>query len=282
LLKAEVLQGPPPSRSLPAGITKVSEIRHYRVTRVGNSGVDFTITLPYGLDDGVSDPANLTIVKDNGSNAWVDIGGTPSGPAPGRIMSGVFNGFSDFVLANKTGGTNPLPVTWLEFKAEAVQADARLEWQTANESNCQSYEVERSTDGTRFALIGDATCRNLAAPQTYRYTDINPGKGTFYYRLKQVDKDGKFEYSAVRKVSFGEDAIIKVYPNPVRDVMQMASVPGNSDIRLFDATGRLVLQTRSAQPVTQMQVGHLSSGIYELMITTITGERFVQRIQILR
>nr|MCU0388594.1 T9SS type A sorting domain-containing protein [Chitinophagaceae bacterium] len=143
-------------------------------------------------------------------------------------------------------------------------------------------EVERSTDGTRFALIGDATCRNLAAPQTYRFTDMNPGKGTFYYRLKQVDKDGKFEYSAVRKVSFGEDAIIKVYPNPVRDVMQMASVPGNSDIRLFDATGRLVLQTRSAQPVTQMQVGHLSSGIYELMITTITGERFVQRIQILR
>lgn len=276
-------EGAPPARTLPPGISKVSELRFYRITRTGTpNAFDFVITLPYREDDGVTEPNSLTIAKDNGAGAWQDIGGTPTGPVPGTIESNLFGNFSDFVLANKTGGLNPLPVTWVEFKATSIQADAHLEWQTTNEYNCKTYEVERSNNGSSFTKIGETHCRNLSSQQTYRHTDVNPGKGTFYYRLKQTDKDGKFEYSAVRKVSFGEDAVIRVYPNPVRGLMQMANVPGNSDIRLYDATGRLVLQSRHAQPVTQLQVGHLAQGIYEVLITTVTGERFMQKVQILR
>jgi hypothetical protein len=282
LFKAEVMSGPPPVRTLPPGLTKVSEVRYYRVTRTGNSGTDFSIALPYGTDDGVTDPSNLTIAKDNGAGAWIDIGGTPSGAAPGGIQSNVFNGFSDFVLANKTGGANPLPVTWLSFEATAINADAHLDWATSHEQRCAAYEVERSRDGVQFSNIGNEKCNNTLSQQSYGFVDANPGKGTFYYRIKQVDTDGKFEYSPVRKLSFGTTGKISIYPNPSRDRIMIAEIPGNSDIRLFDAGGRMVMQTRNAQPFAQLQVGHLPAGIYQLAVTTITGERVVEKVQIIK
>jgi hypothetical protein len=279
---AEVIEGAPPARTLPDGINKVSELRFYRITRNGNSGTDFRVTLPYLGDDGVNDPANLTILKDNGAGAWLNIGGTVSGPVPGIIQSDKFNGFSDFVLANKTGGSNPLPVNWVSFTAMRVQADAKLEWQTARERSCNNYGVERSSDGINFREIGNEVCRNSQAQQTYRYLDLSPGKGTFYYRLRQVDTDGKFEYSPVRKVSFGEESGFLVYPNPARGQLQIANISTNADIRLYDVSGRMVMQLRSGQPFTTLQIGHLPSGIYELLITASDGERTVRKVQIIQ
>jgi hypothetical protein len=212
------------------------------------------------------------------------VGGTAPGcSSPGiqgyYFVDDVFIGEID-ETAGVTCGT--LPVTWLNFDAKRINADAHLNWRTAQESRCSLYEVERSTDGTNYQKIGQQICRNSQAAQNYNYVDVNPGKGIFYYRLRQVDTDGKFEYSAVRKVSFGLDGEIRVFPNPAREVVQITNLPGNSDIRLIDASGRMVLQSRSGQAFTTLQVGHLPSGLYELLITTSTGERKVQKVQILK
>jgi hypothetical protein len=226
---------------------------------------------------------NLTIESLEDISGGVTGGTHPGCSSPGinsyYFIDDVFVGEID-ETASAACGT--LPVTWLSFTATPKQADAQLEWKTTNENNCKSYEVERSRDGSIFTRIGEADCRNQPTPQMYQYTDLNPGKGTFYYRLKQVDTDGKFEYSVVRKVSFGEDANIKVYPNPVSDLLQIINVPVNSEIRLYDASGRLVMQTRSAQTFNQLKVGHLTAGIYQLSITTITGERVIEKVQIMR
>jgi hypothetical protein len=212
------------------------------------------------------------------------LGGTAPGcGGPGiqgyYFIDDVFVGEVD-ETAGATCGT--LPVTWLSFSANKVNADAHLEWRTAQEQRCSLYEVERSSDGVNYQKVGQLLCRNSQAAQYYNYVDANPGKGSFYYRLRQVDTDGKFEYSAVRKVSFGQDGEMRVYPNPARDVLQIVNLPGNSDIRLYDAGGRMVFQSRNAQPFTTLQVGHLPSGLYELLITTNTGERRVQKVQIMK
>ncbi|HMP87803.1 MAG TPA: T9SS type A sorting domain-containing protein, partial [Lacibacter sp.] len=107
-ITAEIVPGPPPSRSFPSGINAVSQVRHYRFLRTGNNGTSYRVVLPYGTDDGVTDPVNLTIARGEGAGAWEDITGTASGPAPGTIQSAAFSGFGDFVLANKTGGGNGL------------------------------------------------------------------------------------------------------------------------------------------------------------------------------
>ena len=280
---AEVMEGPPPLRNLPDGITKVSELRYFRITRSGNVGSDFNLTLPFLPDDGVTDPENLTIAKDNGAGAWVNIGGTPTVMLPGNgvIQSDEFNGFSDFVLANKTGGNNPLPVVWKDFRATAVMADARLEWSTSRERLCRWFELERSTDGTAFRKIGQEMCHNQSSAQLYSYLDKTPGKGIFYYRIKQVDMDGRFDYSMVRKVVFGENGDISAYPNPANAVVWLANLPTNSDIRMFDASGRMVLQTNKSGPQCFLTVAHIPTGIYQILVTSVTGEKLVQKIQII-
>lgn len=278
-----VHEGSPPTRSLPSGISKVSELRYYRITRTGTPNAqDFVITLPYLEDDGVTDPDNLTIAKDDGAGAWIDIGGTTTGSIPGTIQSNEFSNFSDFVLANKIGGSNPLPVVWLSFDARAINADASLTWATLLERRCAYYEIERSTDGILFSKIGYQLCRNSTLEQTYTFLDANPGKGNFFYRLRQVDTDGKFEYSPVKKVSFGVSTKIRVYPNPASNIIMITEAPVNSDIRLYDASGRLVIRNQNLQPFGQLRVGHLPVGIYQLFITTPTGERVVEQVKIVR
>lgn len=227
--------------------------------------------------------SNLTIETVSDISGGVNGGSHPGCGSPGTnsyyYIDDVFIGEINETTSSNCG---TLPVTWLSFTATARQADAHLEWKTTNESKCNTFEVERSRDGVNYTTIGTQLCRNSSGVQQYAYTDMQPGKGTFYYRLRQVDIDGTHDYSQVRKVSFGEDGGIRAYPNPVRDRLLLSNVPGNSDVRLYDAMGRLVLLQRTAQPLSTLAVGHLPAGLYELLITTTTGERLVQKIQIQR
>lgn len=212
------------------------------------------------------------------------LGGTAPGcGGPGiqgyYFIDDVFVGEVD-ETAGASCGT--LPVTWLSFSANKVNADAHLDWRTAQEQRCSLYEVERSSDGINYQKVGQQLCRNTQATQNYSFVDINPGKGTFYYRLRQVDTDGKFEYSAVRTVSFGQDNEILMYPNPTRNLLQITGLQAKSDINVYDAGGRRVFQTRSGQPMMQIQVGHLPAGIYQLTITQSNGEQSFHKIQIVK
>jgi len=282
-LKAEIIEGAPVSRTLPSTISSVSGLRYYRISRTLTGNFNSPrITLPITDDDGVTDPAGLTIAKDNGAGSWIDVGGTVTGGVPGTIQSDLFSGFSDFVLANKVSGLNVFPVTMLSFRVSTLLSDARLEWQTANENQCRSFEVERSRDGIKFTKIGTVDCRNLTSIQNYHYTDLNPGKGRFYYRLKQLDKDGRFEYTVVRKVTFEGNGDIMVYPNPARELIQITHLPNNCDIRMFDGSGRMVLQTRKVQNTAQIKVSQLPSGIYQLQIISEKGIIMTKKVQILR
>lgn len=257
--------GAPAARTLPAGISNISQVRYYRITCIDNIGSDYQVTIPYGTDDGVSDPANLTIVKDDGGSAWIDIGGTATGAAPGSITSNTFNGFSDFVFANKTGGTNTLPVTWKSFTATAVQKDVVLQWQTSNEVDCKNYSIERSSNGQQFVAIGQMLCNNNSSSQ-YQYTDKQPGQGTWYYRIRQQDVDGSFTYTAVRKVNLQQSATIKLYPNPANAFVQITGLTGFEKISLTDASGRVVFAQNVSGTTIQIPVAQLSVGQYNVQI----------------
>jgi|GEM_PF-1346934 hypothetical protein len=266
LIVAEVMQGAPANRTLPASITAVSQVRHYKIVRFGNFGSNYRVTLPYGADDGVTDPAGLTIAKDDGSGAWLDIGGTASGAAPGNIQSDVFNGFSVFVLANKTGGSNALPVTWISFEAFKDGEAAKLSWRTGTEANCSRFVIERSRDGNRFEPVTSLACANNPAGAGYSFTDKSPGNGTVYYRIRQVDANGNAGYSATRQVNFGIGQHIAVFPNPASQKLNIANLPARSNYRLTNVQGRSILSGNSAGGYISLQVGHLPDGAYFLQI----------------
>lgn len=127
-------------------------------------------------------------------------------------------GAKTYFFDNVVFGAAPLPVKLLSFTAVKKDKSVLLNWQTATETNNRGFAVERSRDGqiwSEFNFV-KATASNGAGSQ-YATTDATPAKGMNYYRLKQMDLDGKETYSAVKAVNFGDIASgILMYPNPAK------------------------------------------------------------------
>ncbi len=176
-----------------------------------------------------------------------------------------------------------LPVKWLRFDVTRWNDDARLDWKVANEESNKYYEVQRSTDGNRFTTLNRVDKTGTGSgEQEYRYTDpgiTTLGVAVIYYRLKQVDIDGKFSYSEIRMLNLGlNNSRITVYPNPVHQgfyvVIPAASSGRQSQylLELCNASGQKI-QKRNISP---QQAGNyyfdisrlsLASGIYLLRIS---------------
>ncbi|WP_207491933.1 reprolysin-like metallopeptidase [Aridibaculum aurantiacum] len=174
----------------------------------------------------------------------------------------------------------PLPVNWLTFSAQKAAGNTvTVMWQTASEMNNSHYEVERTHDGNSFHVIGTiAAGNNPATTNQYLFNDMKPFSGANYYRLKQVDKDGKFTYTkVVRVVMETKQALWVLYPNPA---VEVSSVRATSDmkevsVRITDALGKLVLLKLpgvvKAGEVIELPVKGFAKGMYTVNITSDKG-----------
>ena len=280
LLQAEVMMGAPAIRTFPAGISNVSNIRYYQVSPIENAVNlrDFTITLPYGPDDGVADHITLKVAKDNGAGAWLNLGGTASGAAPGTIQSVEFISFSDFVLANVIAG--PLPVTLLNFGGRVQNnSTALLNWTAENEINFARYEVERSINGNNFSLIGSVNALRSVPTVHYNLTDnALPRISIIYYRLKMIDIDGHYRYSNIiqlRKEAIVQSRIVTLAPNPFTSTLTIqyeSEGREKLEANIFTSRGQLLLQLsyNVAAGVNQLYINgtELSAGVYLLRLKT--------------
>ena len=143
-----------------------------------------------------------------------------------------------------------------------------LTWKTANEINTQRFEVERSVDGKLFNVIGDVVSKNTDGVHFYSFTDETPVVGVNYYRLKQIDTDGKYTYSEVRFIDNALSAIaLKVYPNPsAKEITIMHPVAEKASLVISDISGkeRAVINVQEGAVSTPANIEWLSSGIYLL------------------
>lgn len=113
--------------------------------------------------------------------------------------------------------TVALPVVYVYFHAKKSSGFALLTWETSSETNAAYYEIQRGTDALKFETIGKITAYGQSIElNQYQYLDQKPLKGINYYRLKQVDLDGKYSYTPARALNFSElnAATAKYYPNP--------------------------------------------------------------------
>ncbi|MEI9957113.1 MAG: T9SS type A sorting domain-containing protein [Ferruginibacter sp.] len=169
-----------------------------------------------------------------------------------------------------------LPLTWLTFNATAGTGNVLLNWKTVNEINGNYFDVERSTDGITFTKIGAVNAANNTNTQTYPFTDNAPLQGISYYRIKQVDKDGKYSYSATIAIRFGKNnPPVMVYPNPAREIVNILfdkPQQKNSSIELISNSGQAIqIISVDGLQSKQINVSALPSGTYQLRITTGTG-----------
>ncbi|MBX7181105.1 MAG: T9SS type A sorting domain-containing protein [Bacteroidia bacterium] len=131
------------------------------------------------------------------------------------FVSNPLDYYDSWVLADNG---NPLPIELIEFEARANGDHVDLSWITASEINSDYFLVEKTQDGENFSEVTKVDAANFSNNTlNYSAIDPNPFEGLSYYRLKEVDNDGQFEYSELRPVQFSKGAVdqgIEIFPNP--------------------------------------------------------------------
>lgn len=192
----------------------------------------------------------------------------------GIINMGQFMNSSSELLSTSTvystikEGT--LPVTWGEFTAVKQGSTSLLKWQTLQEYNTANFAIERSTDGINFHTLATISAAgNSSTAKTYQFTDQLPLNGKDHYRIKQVDKDGKFNYSPTRSLDFLLNHIVTITPNPAKDRIAV-TVSGNDKalkIYIMDATGKQVRSLDMKGQYLQVNLPNIVPGIYYVKVT---------------
>jgi hypothetical protein len=175
----------------------------------------------------------------------------------------------------------PLPVELTSFAAFSTTDGILLKWTTASEINNNGFEVEKSNDGVNFHAVGFVKGSGTTTePKDYSFVDKFDASDfkTLYYRLRQVDFNGSFEYSDVIEAVYEIPltyALGQNYPNPFNPSTKIVySVPeaGFVNIRVYDITGQeaAVLVNEEKEPGVyeiNFSAAGLSSGIYFYKMT---------------
>ncbi len=175
---------------------------------------------------------------------------------------------SVFAVARYNGDAI-LPVTLISFIATNTGKSVLLNWQTANELNNNYFSVERSANGISFQEIGEVKSKgNSSQPQQYSFEDYNILNEHNYYRLKQVDNDGKFTYSKIVSVDFVASQTIKLYPNPVKNILRVEGLnPSiNTTLSIIDVSGKLIQQLTITGSIYAYNLQKLTAGNYYIKI----------------
>jgi hypothetical protein len=205
----------------------------------GLSGGIYTLTLSGGGVPGVSDVNTLRIVKRPSTGGdWILEGadgahaGTTSAPVIGRTG---MSGFSQ--LSFGSDNTNTLPVKLVSFTGKVEGSAVALSWTSASEAGNLYYTVEMSPDGQQFEAIGTvAGAGTSGLTHAYNYSYATAVAGLYYFRLKQMDVDGRYTYSIVISCLVKGTSELVVYPNPATSWITVQAAGGS--IALLDASGK--------------------------------------------
>jgi hypothetical protein len=230
-------------------------------------------------------------LADNNSMDWLFINSAKAIKVPfdkGYYAEFKVKDFSEFWLNN--GGLNntlSLPVQLISFTAKKTGTNVLVTWKTAAEMNVSRFEIELAKGNVEFSQnhfikIGEVSSQgNSASGFQYNFTDVETHKaGVRYYRLKIVDIDGGFSYSAVRPVVFDDEIQWQVYPNPSKGVFNLVYQSNQGEtvkLKLYDANGKLVQQNiLPANGFVQkhsidLQPAKFAAGLY--LLETTAGEK---------
>ena len=181
-------------------------------------------------------------------------------------------------------GVAPLPIELISFEAEIDNTSVKLTWKTASEINNDFFTIERSDNATSFEELaqipGSGNSNNI---REYQHYDDSPIMGTSYYRLKQTDFDGKYEYVKLIAINYNQDedgiCTLKVYPNPCVGscTINLEDCPladSQVDVELYDAFGKKIINRITPKSKDQdisfylNSSNNLSPGVYIVKAST--------------
>jgi N-acetylneuraminic acid mutarotase len=190
----------------------------------------------------------------------------------------VIGGTSDWVISDYTIWENDsiwiIPVELTSFTATTNGKKVTLNWSTSTELNNLGFEIQRSTEGIEFITVGFVNGNGTTTePQTYSYADKNLDNGKYYYRLKQVDYNGSYEYSDVVEVDFRafiSFLLEQNYPNPFNPSTTIGfglQEKCNIKITIMNSIGEEVAvllneEMDSGYHTVEFNASNLPSGVY--------------------
>lgn len=234
---------------------------------------------------------NANAVPQSATPTWIQLGGLFNIPATAlrvrlTLINGTLSGCgNDFAIddiqfgACPSGG--PLPVDFLNITAAQKGGAVAINWSTASENNNSYFDVEKSIDGSNFTTINSVKgAGNSSTIKNYGSYDAKPVAGYNYYRIRQVDFDGKFKFSDVVKVKISFDKTgVSVLTNPfVNNITVDFVSPANQrlNVKLTDISGKLIATefwniSKGSSRVIYSKVSNLKSGMYIFIVTDNDG-----------
>lgn len=208
------------------------------------------------------------------TTAWAFTGATAAaiitGSSPAYAKTSVIGTMNAGAFYFGIGGSgSSLPVKLISFDAIKNNEDVLLNWQTASEINSKYFDLERSLDGTSFSSIAILKAAgNSNTEIKYSYKDKSPfaklNTSKLFYRLKETDWNGNFNYSEIKNVDLElPDIKTAVFPNPCDGhLIITSSVKKIHTINLYDALGRLVFSKELHEQNENIDISYLSAGVY--------------------
>ena len=266
----------------------------------GPSGGNFGVNLYIGEISGLMNNKFYVVKRPSISTNYIDWdtydGSTiiPVDDAAGRtLISGFaskrgFTEFSDFGIGD--GGSSALPIELLSFKAAISGDRVMLTWTTATEINNDYFTVERTLDGISFDEVFEMPgAGNSFGPLTYIGYDENPLPGISYYRLKQTDYDGQFEYSSLVELDNAYISDVTLYNVTHVDntkVILTYQMKNNVryDLYVYDITGKIVkhdiVYSESGHNQYELDIRNYQAGTYFITLRNqneVYSDRFIVR-----
>lgn len=189
--------------------------------------------------------------------------------------------YSTFYIHSTNGLPTVLPIELSNFSAVCEVEKIKIEWQTASENNNHHYELERSEDAIHFEIIATIDTKNGNSSQTQNYLvyDKISNSNINYYRLKQVDIDGKYTHSKIVSINcisnYSDNTSINLYPNPTNGKLTIVSNKlyfEDVTVTVYDLNNTLVLSKHidsiSKSKLQDLDISELSSGFYFIVINS--------------
>ncbi|SEI40260.1 Por secretion system C-terminal sorting domain-containing protein [Dyadobacter sp. SG02] len=275
-----------PLNAVVSPVVSVSDVGQWDWITVVPPGNDITVTVSLPDVHSFAVVSNLRLVGWNGT-AWINLSANANatGVVEGSTLTGTIPAGTN-ISALAIGSTQaPLPVRLVSFDARAVEkSKVLLIWKTASEQDNDYFQVEHSLDARTFEAIGRVKGRGtvLSENSEYSFNHTAPVSfGVHYYRLKQVDFDGNFAYSAIRTVDLG-DPVTLVYPNPATDKINIDIADWKliESVELLNASGQNVYKSRDKKPSIRIDSRFFPAGLYLLRFKYMNGTHLNQKIAI--
>ncbi len=226
-----------------------------------NAAIETGLVSYYTFNLGITSGTNTGMIT------AVDKKGNNNGTLTNFALSG---SSSNFLTQNAS--IIVLPVSWLSFTAQQKNKAVLLSWSTAQEENTKDFIVQHSSNGTAWIDIGKVQAAGHSnGVKEYSFVHNNPVRGANYYRILQMDLDGRSSYSIIRSVILNNDEPpFTVFSNRVSNGQLQVNLKKPEHLYFYSTDGRLLWQQQLKAGINFVDIGSYAKGFYFLRINRST------------